>query len=188
MTEHATTRARHSLFATKGDAAPSPSVGDVSVHQPASQPEKPTPVASWVEPGPRFRIPGLEPAGPANPAPQTTLAALIRRRGGAAAKQTAIDPQQVLSIPHGAGGKPARARRVIQAARALPPWVNPNAPWTRNKAPADLPAPRPVKRRQLTVRLDPELYDRVKQQAAKSGATLQAILAGAVGVAVSQSA
>ena len=70
----------------------------------------------------------------------------------------------------------------------MPPWVNPNAPWTRGKPPVVAPTPRPVKRRQLTVRVEPALYDRVKTLAVETGATLQALLVGAVGAMVDQGA
>ena len=129
MTEQVTTRAPDALFAAKGDAAPSPSLGNVTVHQRQDRPGPARLETSWVDPGPRFRIPGLEDVGVVNPAPAPKLAALIRLRDDVTPTATVIDPQQVLSIPHGGGRcKPARARRVIPQARALPPWVNPNSP------------------------------------------------------------
>lgn len=177
-------------------------MGNATFHGLESRTEPSAQKTSWVDPGPRFRIPGLETASPVEPAPPpSTLSALIRRRDGvtpvsasvsAATPEpcgpTVIDPQRVLTVPPGGGARPARTKRAIPAARALPPWINPNAPWTKGKPPAELPPSRPVKRRQLTVRLEPALYEQVKAHAARSGATLQAILAGAVGAAIGQSA
>ena len=81
MTEQATTRG--SLFAAKGDAAPSPSVGNATFHGLESRAEPSAQKTSWIDPGPRFRIPGLETASPVEPAPPpSTLSALIRRRDG----------------------------------------------------------------------------------------------------------